>query len=284
MASAARRVGSANADRVATTASIRNSEHLSRICAIAHIVTLMMAHAFMAAGLGDGGPDEAVDVRVPHDFQHDLGPALQTMEAARLRDCQLPRNDPPTVPTVEKARVGAPGLAGDGVRNAWDTVLDAETRMAAAQVGPHPSGGDDDEPTTIACVLRRERAHHHGERGLAGPVDLPPAAFVAGDAAQARRHHPDQPFGDTRSARASTVRMGPSALVIIAPLIWGNGCRAIEPARFLRGFFDDVGLFGIRTRMGHAVLRRRAFAESGDHCRGHLFLVSSRRAAARQQF
>ena len=42
--------------------------------------------------------------------------------------------------------------AGDGVRNAWDTVLDAETRMAAAQVGPHPSWADCDEPPTIARV------------------------------------------------------------------------------------------------------------------------------------
>ena len=42
---------------------------------------------------------------------------------------------------------------------------------------------------------------------------------------------------------------GPRTLVIIAPLIWGNGCRAMEPARFPPGFFDDVGVLGIRARI-----------------------------------
>ena len=193
----------------------------------------------------------------------------------------ITRNDPPTVPTVEKARVGAPGLAGDGVRNAWDTVPHAETGHGAAGSCRQPSGGDDEDysPSPAPPPSANERII------MATPAVSPLGTITCCFRCRRCRTRPDditqiKPFGDTRESQSLDVRMGPSALVIIAPLIWGNGCRAIEPARFLRGFFDDVGLFGDTDTDGHAVLRRRAFAEFGDHCRGHLFLVSSRRAAA----
>src|SRR5271165_1131432 len=74
-----------------------------------------------------------------------------------------------------------PGTLSSTPRGAWGPPMSDRT----------PSGGNDDEPLTIARVLRRVRTHHHGERGLARPVDLPPSAFAAGDATQTRRHHPD---------------------------------------------------------------------------------------------
>src|ERR1700722_16793992 len=99
-----------------------------------------------------------------------------------------PGNPPAQVVEILKARFSR--LRVDRIGEVRNALLDTQTRLGSAHIGPPPAGTHGQQGSRFMEVAGREAAHEHVERRLAAAIDLEVPALIVGVAALPGGHDP----------------------------------------------------------------------------------------------